>query len=457
GVAGDANIINVKVLDAEGRGTVSGLLRAIDWVIANRTGYFIRVVNLSLGMPAIDSYRDDPVCKAVRRMVDLGIVVVCAAGNDGKDASWRKVYGAIHSPGIEPSAITVGATNTFGTDTRADDAVTTYSSRGPTRGYRTDLLGVKHYDNLIKPDLVAPGNKVIWAAAADNLLLANNPHLNANVSPDKNRNMMTLNGTSMAAPLVAGAAALLLRHNPRLTPNLVKALLMYTAQPLSGFNTFEQGAGQLNVEGAVRLAKLIRTDLPQFWNPSVLNVTMPLGSPLLKSGAALPAPQTTIAGHTFGWSRGIILDHATASGPELMSKYQKVYGTGVMLADATMLDATGVMLADMTLVTSGVLLADDILTSNGVTLSEGTFFMDCGVLLNDGVMLGDGFILGDGVLLSDGVMLGDGFILGDGTLRNDFSAQAQAAHLSGDDTAAMAAVKDVALASPTTTTSGKKK
>jgi subtilisin family serine protease len=184
GTAHDSQIINVKVLDSQGRGTVSQLLAAMDWVIANRTTYNLRVVNLSLGMPAIDSYMNDPVCKAVRRMVNLGIVVVCAAGNDGRDAVGGKVYGQIHSPGIEPSAITVGASNTFGTDTRADDAVTSYSSRGPTRGAWTDGAGLVHHDNLIKPDLVAPGNKVIWAAAADNKLLLDNPQLNANVSAD---------------------------------------------------------------------------------------------------------------------------------------------------------------------------------------------------------------------------------------------------------------------------------
>src|SRR5678816_4206671 len=99
---------------------------------------------------------------------------------------------------------------------------------------------------------------------------------------------MYLSGTSVAAPVVAGAAALLLQVNPKLTPNLIKAILMYTAQPLAGFNTFEQGAGQLNIEGAVRLAKLIRTDL---------TASTPLGSPLLTG--APPAPQTTIAGHSF--------------------------------------------------------------------------------------------------------------------------------------------------------------
>jgi serine protease AprX len=91
-------------------------------VAVNSATYNVRVVNISLGAPAIDSYENDPVCIAVRRLYHLGIVVVCAAGNDGKNALGQKVYGQIHSPGNEPSAITVGATNTFGTDSRADDA-----------------------------------------------------------------------------------------------------------------------------------------------------------------------------------------------------------------------------------------------------------------------------------------------------------------------------------------------
>jgi serine protease AprX len=448
GAASDGQIVNVKVLDSQGRGTVSQLLAAMDWVIANRTIYSIRVVNLSLGMPAIDSYRNDPVCKAVRRMVDLGIVVVCAAGNDGRDALGRKVYGSIHSPGIEPSAITVGATNTFGTDTRADDVVTTYSSRGPTRSSWTDGAGLVHHDNLIKPDLVAPGNKVIWAAAVDNNLLLNNPQLNAYVSGDKTRNMMTMNGTSMAAPLVAGAASLLLRHNPRLTPNLVKTILMYTAQPLAGHNAFEQGAGQLNIEGAVRLAKLIRTDLPQFWSPSVLNVTMPLGTSLLKTGATAPAASTTVAGHTFDWSKTIVLDYGTATGADLITKYQKVYGTGCLLSDGTT-EATGVIMSDLTKMTLGVIMADGVLLGNTL-VGSGALLSD-GALLGDGTMMTDGSLFGDGVIMSDAVLMSDGALLGDGTLVNDFTARAQSAVLNGDSTAAMPAVKDTTTTTVTTT------
>jgi len=91
GIAPNANIINLRVLNSAGLGTASGVLSALDWVLSNRAAYGIRVVNMSLGMPAIDSYKQDPVCRAVRRLVDAGIVVVVAAGNNGKDGSGNRI------------------------------------------------------------------------------------------------------------------------------------------------------------------------------------------------------------------------------------------------------------------------------------------------------------------------------------------------------------------------------
>ena len=163
GIAYESKIISLGVLDGTGKGFASNVIAALDWCIANKGTYNIRVINMSLGAPPKDSYKTDPLCLAARRAYNAGIVVVAAAGNRGKNALGQKVYGGIDSPGIEPSVITVGATNSFGTDTRTDDKVTTYSSRGPTRGYTTTSSGVKKYDNLIKPDLVAPGNKLIGA------------------------------------------------------------------------------------------------------------------------------------------------------------------------------------------------------------------------------------------------------------------------------------------------------
>ena len=290
GIAPAANLVNLRVLNSQGIGRVSGVLAALDWLIANKNTYNVRVVNMSLGTPAINSYEDDPICNAVRKLVNAGVVVVAAAGNNGKDANGRKIYGAIHCPGNEPSAITVGASNSFGTDPRNEDSVTSYSSRGPTRSYSVDSYGLVHYDNLIKPDLVAPGNKIIAAQAVGNGLVKKYPELETNKYSTTNMKLMYLSGTSMSAPMVAGAAALLLEANSSLTPNMVKMLLMYTAQPLAGSNTLEQGAGQLNVAGAVTVARIVRTDLLGLLKPT-------FGSTLLTQSA--PAPQTTISGLTF--------------------------------------------------------------------------------------------------------------------------------------------------------------
>jgi serine protease AprX len=150
GMAPGAHLINVKVLDATGRGTASTVIAGLDWVVANKDRFAIRVVNLSLGMAPTQSWRDDPVCQAVERAVRAGLVVVASAGNYGQTEDGRTILGGVTSPGISPFAITVGALRTNGTVDPSDDYVAPWSSKGPTS-----------VDRLIKPDLVAPGSKVV--------------------------------------------------------------------------------------------------------------------------------------------------------------------------------------------------------------------------------------------------------------------------------------------------------
>lgn len=414
GIAPEANIINVRVLGFEGQGAISDALAGIDWCISNKQVYNIRVLNMSFGAITFDSYVNDPLCQAVRRAFDAGLVVCAAAGNLGRDENGAKLYGAIHSPGVEPSAITVGATNTFGTNERSDDRVASYSSRGPTRGYTTDAEGTRHYDNLIKPDLVAPGNKLIEAKSPGNYIITNHPQLDAQVSEYAPHSMMYMSGTSMATPVVAGAAALMLQQNPFLTPNLLKAALEFTAQPVDGFNNFEQGAGQLNVEGAVRLAGLVRQDLA--W--------LSVGDPLLDGPA--PAGITTIAGETFSWGAGIIQRWNFISGSDLFLFYQGIYGSAVTLSE-------GVTLS------SGILVSDGSLLSNGVLLSEGVLISD-GTVLSNGVLLAEGTLLSSGTM-ADGTLLANGVVISDGMFASSTTSSASAAlaqsALNGDNTLSM--------------------
>jgi hypothetical protein len=132
---------------------------------------------------------------------------------------------------------------------------------------------VRHVDNLLKPDLIAPGNKIVGALANSgtpaknggtlaNALIGSYPSLEiTGFTPLGNGRLMQLSGTSIAAPAVSGAVALMLQANPGLTPPLIKAILQYTAQPIATASLVQQGAGLLNVEGAVRLAKSLRADI----------------------------------------------------------------------------------------------------------------------------------------------------------------------------------------------------
>ena len=420
GVAYDASLISLTVLDNQGRGATSNVVAAIDWCITNKATYNIRVINISLGAPARDSYLTDPLCLAARRAHSAGIVVVASAGNTGKTLFGQKIYGGINSPGIDPSVITVGALNTYGTATRADDTVATFSSRGPTRGYTT-VNGVRKYDNLIKPDILAPGNRLIGACAPSsqnqsNSLIVRNPTLLAagNKSGEK---MIYLSGTSMAAPLVAGAAALLIETNPTLTPSLVKAILQYTAQPLPGVNTLEQGAGRLNVEGAVRIANIVKQ------NPA----TLTNGSAMLTAAFDVSYQQNDLnaaGSETIYWGQGVITNYGFLTGSELMTKWQGMYAPGKILSDGTNYASSTLTLATGN-TTTGVSLYNGAITNNGVVLGDGILFAS-GVVLGDNI-IGQGVVLGDGIVLGDGVVLGDGLPRGDQVLFGDNTAAMQPA------------------------------
>ncbi|MBS1820165.1 MAG: S8 family peptidase [Acidobacteria bacterium] len=245
GIAPDASLIALKALDSQGKGTISTIIAALDWVATNATKYNIRVVNLSAGAAVTQSFWIDPLALAARRLTERGIVVIAAAGNLGQNAAGQMQYGGILAPGNAPWVLTVGASSTEGTPRSEDDVVAGFSSVGPTRG-----------DYLAKPDLIAPGRGILSLSVPGSTLYQNNAsYLVQGTIRTGYPPYMSLSGTSMAAPQVAGAVALMLQANPSLTPNLVKAILQYTAHADADYSPLQQGAGFLDVDGAVKLAR----------------------------------------------------------------------------------------------------------------------------------------------------------------------------------------------------------
>ncbi|HEY7286701.1 MAG TPA: S8 family peptidase [Vicinamibacterales bacterium] len=292
GVAPDASLVVLKVLDGQGNGTISNVIQALDWVLANRTQYNIRVVNLSVGAAIHESYWTDPLTIAAKRLVDAGVVVVAAAGNLGNNEQGQPQYGGIGAPANAPWVLTVGASSTNGTTNRADDTMASFSSRGPT-----------YLDWSAKPDLVAPGVGTVSLAVPGSTLYEEKPTaLLPGTAPTFAMPYLSLSGTSMAAPVVSGTIAAMLQANPALTPNAIKAILQYTAQTYAGYDPLTQGAGFLNAIGAVRLARFYATaqDGQVFPSQEMWSGHIVWGNHQLTGGVLDPAANAFSLGTTWG-------------------------------------------------------------------------------------------------------------------------------------------------------------
>ena len=244
GMGKDIKLVSVRIFGPEGTGLVSDALAGIDWIIDNKDKYKIRVLNMSFGHSVEESYLTDPLCQAVERAWNAGIVVVVSAGNDGALG-----YGSVGSPGNDPYVITVGASNNYLSSLRGDDLVATYSSRGPT-----------FLDHVVKPDLLAPGNRTISLRAVGSPLDVRYPGLRVkwgeyNSDPNKatlDSPYFRLSGTSMSAAVVSGMAALLIQEEPTVTPDTLKMRLMKSAEKRPDFDIFTQGAGFVDLLAALR-------------------------------------------------------------------------------------------------------------------------------------------------------------------------------------------------------------
>lgn len=222
GVAPDAELISIKVAGPDGATDVSVVLAALQWVVTNRERLGIRVLNLAFGTDATTSYLVDPLDYAVERAWRAGVLVVAAAGNRGPDA------GTISKPGDDPFVLTVGAADVRGTADRRDDVVAPFSSRGPT------------VDGIAKPDLVAPGVSIVSVRAPGSWADRDRPEARVGNAYFKGT------GTSQAAAVVSGIAALLFEADPSLTPDEAKAALVGSSSGLGG----QPGAGSGLVDAA---------------------------------------------------------------------------------------------------------------------------------------------------------------------------------------------------------------
>jgi len=248
GSAPSARLFDVRVLGANGSGRTSDVIAGIDWVIDNRNAYLaqygvrIRVINLSLGHPVTEPSATDPLCQAVARAVSAGITVVVSAGNYGLTSTGAPVLGGITSPGNSPVALTVGAIDTKGTVGTSDDEVAPYSSKGPAQ-----------YELVVKPDVVAPGTRIVSLEAQQSFISRAYPQYH--IAGNAKNAYMRLSGTSMSTAVVSGGVALLLSAQPTMTPGQVKVAIQMGARFMPAAGLVGAGAGSVNFAQSLKIAR----------------------------------------------------------------------------------------------------------------------------------------------------------------------------------------------------------
>ena len=228
GAAPGAGLVSVKVAGYDGSTDVSHVLAGIQWVVANRGTYGIRVLNLSLGTDSAQDYRLSPLDFAVEKAWRAGIVVVVSAGNTGPNS------GTVMKPGDDPYVITVGASNDEGSVATGDDRVPIFSGRGPTRS-----------NGLAKPDIVSPGVHTISLRSPGSAI---DQKFGSTATVDGSYFRGT--GTSMSTATVSGVVAQILQRNPTLTPDQVKSRLISTARPIAETDARASGRGLVDAYAA---------------------------------------------------------------------------------------------------------------------------------------------------------------------------------------------------------------
>jgi serine protease AprX len=239
GAAPTAKIVSIDVMDDQGMARTSDVILAADWILAHKAQYGIRVANFSLHSSVANSFMYDPLDKAVERLWFGGVVVVVASGNYGYP---DRPSGVPFAPGNDPFVITVGASDTGKSVSTNDDVAAPWSAYGYT------------LDGFAKPDVAAPGRYMVGPVPTTATLYKERAdHV---VEPG----YMELSGTSFAAPVVSGIAALVLGKHPTFTPDQVKGALMAGAKPLPRAKDLSEGVGEVNAGRSV-----------EFQNPPTAN------------------------------------------------------------------------------------------------------------------------------------------------------------------------------------------
>jgi serine protease AprX len=292
GMAPKANLLSVDVMNDKGEATVADVVRACDWILANKSTYNIQIANFSLHASNRASVLFDPLDQAVEKLWLNGIVVVAASGNYATDAQ-NTPSGVNFAPGNDPFVITVGAADIGANIGTEDDTVAPWSAWGYTG------------DGFMKPDVGAPGRYMVGPVTANGGLALERPdHV---VAPG----YMQLSGTSFAAPVVAGMAAMLKAQHPTWTPDQVKGALMVTAMPEPLAKPGSLGVGEVNVVKARTFNKTAVPNPNAGLNRFVKPVTD--GSQVFDAAAWQSAAKSNAAWNSAAWSSAAWSDAAWSS------------------------------------------------------------------------------------------------------------------------------------------------
>jgi serine protease AprX len=312
GAAPGAKIVSIDVMDDNGMAKTSDVIAAADWILANKSTYGIRVANFSLHASVANSFMYDPLDRAVERLWFSNVVVVAAAGNYGLATG---PSGVTFAPGNDPFIITVGASDTGTSVATRDDFAAPWSAYG----YTLDGFG--------KPDVAAPGRYMVGPVPTTSTLYAERP------DRIEAPGYIELSGTSFAAPIVSGIAALILGRHPEYTPDQVKGALMAGAKPMPSAAPLSVGVGEVNAQRSIELQNPPNPNLAL----NAFIVTDPIsGQPVFDAASWASKAKSDASWASASWAAA-----SWASASWSSASWASLYWTSASWASASWADTAG--------------------------------------------------------------------------------------------------------------------